>query len=118
MRRWEALLLVMDSRPFYQMPHILSGLGDGRIWVYAEMIDERYTPRTGVTWTPGYHGVRLAYLWLTPARFRRPFLQSCTCMLPACERGCATLGALLQSACTTSRMRPSGPALPARAGSW
>jgi hypothetical protein len=56
----------MDSRPFLQLPHILSDLGDERIWVYAELIDQRYTPRTGAAWTPGYHGM-LCTMFSLPA---------------------------------------------------
>lgn len=48
--------MVMDSRPFFSLAHILADLADERIWVYAELIDPTYAPRTGAAWTPGYHG--------------------------------------------------------------
>ena len=49
---------MMDSRPFFSLPRILAELADERIWVYAELVDPTYAPRTGATWTPGYHGAR------------------------------------------------------------
>ena len=48
--------MLLDSRPFFSLSHILAGLADQRIWVYAELVDSAYTPRTEATWTPGYHG--------------------------------------------------------------
>ncbi|KAK9822636.1 hypothetical protein WJX81_002024 [Elliptochloris bilobata] len=54
---WEAVLLVADSVPFSDLPHILQDLADDRVWVYAEWIGPQYAPRTDGDWTPGYHGL-------------------------------------------------------------
>jgi len=36
--RWEAVLLVADSRPFPDLHHILLDLNDTRAWVFAEWV--------------------------------------------------------------------------------
>jgi hypothetical protein len=36
--RWEAVLLVSDSRPFDELHAIVSSLKDDRIWVFAEWV--------------------------------------------------------------------------------
>ena len=36
--RWEAVLLVADSRPFPELHHILLDLNDTRAWVFAEWV--------------------------------------------------------------------------------
>ncbi len=49
--RWEALLLVMDNRPFPELRRIMRDINDSRIWVQAEWVssalmkygDERVT---------------------------------------------------------------------------
>ena len=82
-RRWEALLLVMDSRPFPDLHHILQEINDDRVWVYAEWVRRatlhlgllparfpaqprapgwpqagvEYTPKVGGQWTSKYHGL-------------------------------------------------------------
>ncbi|KAI3435905.1 hypothetical protein D9Q98_001963 [Chlorella vulgaris] len=53
---WEAVLLVLDSRPFEDLHHIVEEFQDDRIWVFAEWIDKQFTPKQGVEWAPGYHG--------------------------------------------------------------
>jgi hypothetical protein len=36
--KWEAVLLVADSRPFIDLHHILLDLNDTRAWVFAEWV--------------------------------------------------------------------------------
>ncbi|EIE21685.1 hypothetical protein COCSUDRAFT_56879 [Coccomyxa subellipsoidea C-169] len=55
--RWEALLVVMDSRPFTRLPTILAEIADDRIWIFAELIGTEYTSKHGGAWVPGYHGL-------------------------------------------------------------
>ncbi|BDA44930.1 hypothetical protein COCOBI_06-4090 [Coccomyxa sp. Obi] len=57
MHRWEALLVVMDSLPFSRLPAILAEINDDRLWVFAELIGNEYTPKNGGSWAPGYHGL-------------------------------------------------------------
>jgi hypothetical protein len=35
---WEAVLLVLDSRPFEDLHHIVEDFQDDRIWVFAEWV--------------------------------------------------------------------------------
>jgi hypothetical protein len=44
--RWVALLLVLDSRPFAELRHIVRKLDDERIWVYAEMVSYMFIADT------------------------------------------------------------------------
>lgn len=37
-RSWEAALLVLDSRPFEDLHHIVEDFQDDRIWVFAEWV--------------------------------------------------------------------------------
>ena len=37
-RRWEALLVVMDNKPFSDLHEILQEVADDRIWVFAEWV--------------------------------------------------------------------------------
>lgn len=37
-RRWEAVLLVLDARPFEDLHHIVQDFHDDRIWVFAEWV--------------------------------------------------------------------------------
>jgi hypothetical protein len=53
---WEAVLLVLDARPFEDLHHIVQDFHDDRIWVFAEWIDKAFKPKVGVEWAPGYHG--------------------------------------------------------------
>ncbi len=39
--RWEAVLLVLDSRPFEDLHHIAEEFKDDRIWVFAEWVRHR-----------------------------------------------------------------------------
>lgn len=50
------MLLVADGSPFVSLPHIVDGLADPRIWVYAELIGNKYKARDGSSWRPDYHG--------------------------------------------------------------
>lgn len=36
--RWEALLVVLDNRPFPELHSIIRELEDDRIWVFAEWV--------------------------------------------------------------------------------
>ena len=38
LRRWEAVLLVLDSRPFEDLHQIVDDFHDDRIWVFAEWV--------------------------------------------------------------------------------
>ena len=38
MHRWEALLIVMDNKPFPDLHHILQEVTDDRVWVFAEWV--------------------------------------------------------------------------------
>ena len=42
--RWEALLVVMDSKPFGDLHYILQEFADDRIWVFAEWVSIYYSP--------------------------------------------------------------------------
>ncbi|GIL45617.1 hypothetical protein Vafri_2819 [Volvox africanus] len=53
--RWEALLIVMDNRPFPELRRIVREINDSRIWVQAEWINFKYNPKEGGTWAPNYH---------------------------------------------------------------
>ena len=50
--RWEAVLLVLDSRPFEDLHHIVQDFDDDRIWVFAEWV--RSLPDRAA---PGRHAV-------------------------------------------------------------
>lgn len=54
--RWEALLVVMDALPFSRLPAILADINDDRLWVFAELMGDKYTPKNGGSWAPNYHG--------------------------------------------------------------
>ena len=55
--RWEAILVVMDSKPFMELAQILQDLNDDRIWVFAEWIGSNFSPRLKGEWAPNYHGL-------------------------------------------------------------
>lgn len=40
-RRWQALMVVMDNRPFPELRQIVRNMSDDRIWVYAEWVSPR-----------------------------------------------------------------------------
>eukprot|EP00878_Enallax_costatus_P036477 GHUV01040967.1.p1 GENE.GHUV01040967.1~~GHUV01040967.1.p1 ORF type:complete len:318 (+),score=72.11 GHUV01040967.1:2345-3298(+) len=56
-RRWVAMLMVMDNRPFPDLRHIVRDVADERIEVYSEWISARHPPKTpdGKQWTTNYH---------------------------------------------------------------
>lgn len=35
---WEAVLIVLDSRPFNDLHHLLAEINDDRAWVFAEWV--------------------------------------------------------------------------------
>lgn len=37
---WEAIIVVMDSRPFRDLHHIIQEYEDERVWVYAEWVPD------------------------------------------------------------------------------
>ena len=43
-RSWEAVLIVLDSRPFSDLHHIVADLNDDRVWVFAEWVSYRLSP--------------------------------------------------------------------------
>lgn len=53
--KWEALLLVLDNRPFPELRKIVRELNDPRIWVHAEWVNYKYAPKEGGIWAPHYH---------------------------------------------------------------
>ncbi|KAK9811560.1 hypothetical protein WJX72_005917 [[Myrmecia] bisecta] len=55
--RWEAVLLVMDSKPFEDLQYILQDLKDERVWVFAEWIGVQFSPRVDNQWAQGYHAL-------------------------------------------------------------
>eukprot|EP01023_Acetabularia_acetabulum_P013725 TRINITY_DN16639_c1_g2_i1.p1 TRINITY_DN16639_c1_g2~~TRINITY_DN16639_c1_g2_i1.p1 ORF type:complete len:415 (+),score=54.24 TRINITY_DN16639_c1_g2_i1:48-1292(+) len=54
---WEAILMVMDQKPFHDLHHIVRNMSDDRIWIFAEWIGSKYTPKQpdGSQWMLGYH---------------------------------------------------------------
>ncbi len=55
--RWEAILVVMDSRPFENLSQVLQEIGDERVWTFAEWIGPGFSPKSGPVWNLGYHGL-------------------------------------------------------------
>ena len=55
--RWEAVLVVLDSRPFPDLAQILQQLDDDRVWVFAEWIGPDFAARSGSQWVPTYHSM-------------------------------------------------------------
>ena len=55
--RWEAIVMVLDSRPFPDLAHILQKLDDDRLWVFAEWIGPEFAARVGAQWVPTYHSM-------------------------------------------------------------
>ncbi|PNH00307.1 hypothetical protein TSOC_013878 [Tetrabaena socialis] len=53
--RWEAMLVVMDNRPFPELRRIVRQLNDSRIWVHAEWVNYKYNPKKDGAWAPTYH---------------------------------------------------------------
>ncbi|DBB10253.1 TPA: hypothetical protein ACH3X3_001818 [Trebouxia sp. C0006] len=56
-RKWEAVLVVLDSRPFPDLAQILQQLDDDRVWVFAEWIGPDFAARSGSQWVPTYHSM-------------------------------------------------------------
>ena len=54
---WEAVIVVMDSKPFHDLAAILNRLQDHRIWVFAEWIGPQFAPKAEGVWLPNYHQV-------------------------------------------------------------
>ncbi|KAI8462605.1 MAG: hypothetical protein J3K34DRAFT_475968 [Monoraphidium minutum] len=56
-QRWEALLVVMDNRPFPDLRHVLRYNNDSRAAVFAEWISASNAPKAddNKSWRPGYH---------------------------------------------------------------
>ncbi|CAD7702246.1 unnamed protein product, partial [Ostreobium quekettii] len=53
---WEALLVVVDSMTFPDLPHLVRGLRDDRIWVFADLVGRELAARgEGGGWADGYH---------------------------------------------------------------
>lgn len=55
--RWEAIVMVLDSRPFPDLTHMLQKLDDDRVWVFAEWIGPEFAARSGSQWVPTYHSM-------------------------------------------------------------
>ena len=55
--RWEAILMVMDSRPFQELSQIVQETGDDRIWTFAEWNGPQFSPKTAGAWNLGYHAL-------------------------------------------------------------
>ena len=57
--RWEAVLVMVDRRPFSEAHEIIRDLNEtSRAWIYTEWIGEEYTPKQpDGAWSEGYHGM-------------------------------------------------------------
>ena len=55
--RWEAIITVLDSRPFSDLAHMLQQLDDDRVWVFSEWIGPEFAARSGSQWVPTYHSM-------------------------------------------------------------
>ena len=49
--------MVLDSRSFPDLAHILQSLDDDRVWVFAEWIAPEFAARSGSQWLPDYHSM-------------------------------------------------------------
>lgn len=49
--------MVLDSRPFPDLAHILQSLDDDRVWVFAEWIAPEFAARSGSQWVSTYHSM-------------------------------------------------------------
>lgn len=56
-KQWEAILMVMDSRPFQELSQIVQEAGDDRIWTFAEWNGPQFSPKTAGVWNLGYHAL-------------------------------------------------------------
>lgn len=55
---WEAIVVVMDGRPFYNLHQIVDQFDDPRIWVYSEWVGDEFSardPQNPRQWAAGYH---------------------------------------------------------------
>ncbi len=57
--RWEAVLVMVDKRPFPEAHDIIRDLDEtSRAWIYTEWIGDEYTPKQpDGGWSEGYHGM-------------------------------------------------------------
>ncbi|KAK9840401.1 hypothetical protein WJX74_009271 [Apatococcus lobatus] len=56
-KQWEAILMVMDSRPFQELSQIVQEAADDRIWTFAEWNGPQFSPKTAGAWNLGYHAL-------------------------------------------------------------
>ncbi|KAK9813768.1 hypothetical protein WJX73_008320 [Symbiochloris irregularis] len=54
-QRWEAVLLVLDGKPFDDLAHTVQDFEDDRIWTFAEWIGLQFAPHAEEGWAHGYH---------------------------------------------------------------
>lgn len=55
---WEAIVVVMDGRPFYNLHQLVDQFHDPRIWVYSEWVGDQFSARDAQNprqWAAGYH---------------------------------------------------------------
>jgi hypothetical protein len=55
MNRWEALILVMDGKPFEDLPYILQRVNDDRVWMYADYVGQQFAPKVNGEFQIMYH---------------------------------------------------------------
>lgn len=54
---WEAVVIVLDRKPFEELAQIIDSFKDDRIWAYAEWIGQQYASKEDGVWLAGYHGI-------------------------------------------------------------
>jgi hypothetical protein len=55
LNRWEALILVMDGKPFEDLPYILQRVNDDRVWMYADYVGQQFAPKVNGEFQIMYH---------------------------------------------------------------
>eukprot|EP00798_Chlamydomonas_sp_ICE-L_P021734 gene21734-28756_t len=62
-KNWEALLVVMDGKPFSDLPAIIEDIGDSRISIHTELVGLEYRAKNpDGTWNGKYHD--MLYNWV------------------------------------------------------
>eukprot|EP00884_Botryococcus_braunii_P001944 jgi/Botrbrau1/11750/Bobra.0195s0075.1 len=52
---WEAIIIVMDGKPFEDLPHILQRVNDERVWMFADYIGQQFAPKINGQAVTAYH---------------------------------------------------------------
>lgn len=53
--RWEAIVIVMDGKPFEDLPAILQRVNDERVWMFADHIGQNFAPKVNGQAVTAYH---------------------------------------------------------------